>query len=217
MEDAILPHQSVRVLIPSPGPSIESTRLLLRPVEARDFPALLAVRGNPEVAKTNYPKTPFKSIEETAAWISSKIFSKGPDDVIGRSFNYSILDKSIPESEEQVIGYVSINTLSPCPEIGYSLLQESWGKGYATEALEMLLKMWWDLPRRPSGPTVSVEVEKIFAICEKENPGSCRVLKKCGFEVVKEFRYEVDELYIWSLNRPDQVVDSVVKYRYRET
>ncbi|KAJ6022005.1 N-acetyltransferase GNAT family [Penicillium herquei] len=214
--DEIFPHQSVRVLVPSLGPSIESTRLLLRPVEARDTPALLAVRGRPEVAKTNYPKTPFQSIEETEAWISGKIFSKGPDDVIGRSFNYSILDKSIPESEEQVIGYVSINSLNPCPDIGYSLLPESWNKGYATEALEMLLKMWWDLPRRPSDPTGSVDVEKVFAVCEKMNSGSYGVLKKCGFEVLKEFRFDTDELYLWSLNRPKKTLDAIVKYRYRE-
>lgn len=127
----------------------------------------------------------------------------GPEDVIGRSFNYAIVEKSISEPEEQVIGYVSVNALVPSPEIGYSLLPKFWNKGYATEALSLLLKMWWDLPRRSSSDLVgSIEdVEKIYAICEKDNPGSSKVLKKCGFEIVKEIRFEIDELYLWALER----------------
>ncbi|KAJ5107805.1 N-acetyltransferase GNAT family [Penicillium angulare] len=199
-----LPNQSVRVIIPATGPTIESDRLLLRPVAERDVPALFAVRARPEVAKTNYPKTPFKSIEETKEWLASKIF-EGSDEVNGRSFNYSIVDKSIPESEEQVIGYVSVNSLNPCPDIGYSYIPESWGKGYATEALQLLLKMWWALPRRDPQIVDGVmeDPERIFAISEKENAASCRVLTKCGFKVKKDFTYEDTDLYLWTSERPE--------------
>ncbi|KAJ5759912.1 hypothetical protein N7520_007068 [Penicillium odoratum] len=203
MED-ILPRQPVYVQIPSPGPSIESNRLLLRPVEDRDTPALFAVRRRPEVAKTNHPKTPFQSIEQTKEWLSTKIFTEGPANIIGRSFVYAILDKSIPDTEEQVIGYMGINAVHPCPEIGYSLLPESWGKGFATESLQMMLKMWWDLPRRELDDLDRLHegVEKVYAICERNNYGSCAVLKKCGFEVVKEMQFGTDELYLWSLEKP---------------
>ncbi|KAJ5649850.1 N-acetyltransferase GNAT family [Penicillium longicatenatum] len=218
MEDELLPRQPVYALVPSSGPSIESNRLLLRPVKDRDTTALFAVRARPEVAKTNYPKTPFQSIEQTKEWLSSKIF-KAPASVIGRSFVYSIVDKSIPDTEEQVIGYMGINAVDPCPEIGYSLLPESWGKGFATESLRMMLKMWWDLPRmelddldRSSG-----FVEKIYAICERDNLGSCAVLRKCGFEIVKEVEFGTDKLYLWSLDKPEsgsRVVGASVEYRY---
>ena len=128
----------------------------------------------------------------------------GPVDIIGRSFNYAILDKSIPESQEQVIGYISINTVDPCPEIGYSLLPESWGKGFATEALDLLLKMWWSLPRRSIEESGAEEgdVEKVFALSHIDNIGSYRVLEKCGFKKEKEVRYEDDRLYLWSSSRP---------------
>lgn len=149
----------------------------------------------------SYPKEPFKSIEQTREWMSSKVFLKGPEDIIGRSFNFAILDKSIPPSEEQLVGYVSVNTLEPCPEIGYSLLPESWGKGYATEALRMLLKKWWDLPRRNRVEDNAAE-EKIYAICEKQNIGSTAVLRKCGFEIVSDFCFGSDELFIWALKQP---------------
>lgn len=150
---------------------------------------------------TSYPKEPFKSIEQTREWMSNKVFLKGPADIIGQSFNFAILDKSIPESEEQLIGYVSVNTLDPCPEIGYSLLPESWGRGYATEAVGMMLKKWWALPRRNMDECHGSE-EKIYAICEKENIGSLTVLRKCGFEVVSDFCFGSDELFIWALKKP---------------
>ncbi|KAJ5794012.1 hypothetical protein N7457_000611 [Penicillium paradoxum] len=199
-----LPQQPVYVLIPSSGPSIESKRLFLRPVADTDAAALFAVRSIPEVAAMNHPRTPFKSIAETRAWMATKAFTSGPPDVIGRSFNYAILDKSIPETKERVIGSLSINQVDPYPEIGYALHPGSWGKGHATEALQLLLKLWWGLPRRSyygesAGP---VEMEKVFAFCLKRNIGSSRVLEKCGFKVVSDFRHEEDEVFIFALNRP---------------
>ena len=168
---------------------------------SRCIPRAAILRTSPN--SPSYPKEPFKSLEQTKEWLSSKIFNVGPDDVIGRSFNYAIVEKSISDPEEQVIGYVSVNALVPSPEIGYSLLPKFWNKGYATEALNLLLKMWWDLPRRSSSDLIgSIEdVERIYAICEKDNPGSCKVLKKCGFEIVKEIRFGIDELYLWALER----------------
>lgn len=116
----------------------------------------------------------------------------------------AVVDKSIASAKEQVIGYVGINTLDPCPQIGYSILPECWGKGYATEALQMMLKMWWNIPRRemPSLFAREEEPEKVYALCEKANHGSCQVLRKCNFEVVDEIRYEMDELYCWALTMP---------------
>ncbi|KAJ5167562.1 uncharacterized protein N7482_006343 [Penicillium canariense] len=195
-----LPCQPVYVNIPSSNNFAESERLLLRPICDSDAAALLAIPSRPELAKTNHPKEPFKSIEETRQWMSSKTFAEGPLDIIGCSFTFAILDKSIPKSQEQLVGYVSVNTLDPCPEIGYSLLPESWGKGFATEALRMMLKMWWDLPRR-SVDDCNGNEEKVYAICEKANEASCKVLRKCGFEVVSEFCFEGDKLLIWALQK----------------
>ncbi|OQD89714.1 hypothetical protein PENANT_c002G08735 [Penicillium antarcticum] len=198
-----LPQQPVYAIIPSQRPSIESDRLRLRPVTDADAPALFAVRSRWEVAQMNHPKIPFKSVEETRKWMSTKVFTQGPSDVIGRSFNYAILNKSIPESQEQIIGSVSINAVHPFPEIGYALLPEAWGNGYMTEALNLLLKMWWDLPRRTiEGTQQPGEREKVFALCETQNVGSSGVLKKCSFKFVSEYRYEQDELIVWGLEKP---------------
>ncbi|KAJ6181141.1 hypothetical protein N7519_011602 [Penicillium mononematosum] len=199
-----LPQQPVYVMVPSPGPSIESDRLLLRPITDADAGALFAIRSRPEVAEMNHPKTPFKSIEETREWMATKVFTSGPSDIIGRSFNYAIVDKSIAETEERVVGSLSINQVDPFPEIGYAVHPSSWGKGYATEALQLMLKMWWNLPRRTvdTRDVSPAEPEKAFALCEKRNAGSCRVLEKCGFKIVGDFQEEGIDLFIFALERP---------------
>ncbi|KAJ5148953.1 N-acetyltransferase GNAT family [Penicillium atrosanguineum] len=194
----ILPRQPVSVIVPPVAPNIESDRLLLRPVTDSDIPALFAVRSRPEVARFNHPKTPFKTHAETREWVSSKTFTSGTSDTIGRSFNYAICDKSQPGVP--LIGYLSINVVVPCPEIGYSLLPETWGKGYATEALRLMLSVWWGLPRRTWGD--EEEEERLYAISQRGNLGSCAVLRKCGFVVDREVDFEGDELYVWSVRRP---------------
>ncbi|KAJ5573994.1 Acyl-CoA N-acyltransferase [Penicillium hispanicum] len=201
----ILPPQPVYVVIPSPAPSVESSRLLLRPVADSDLRALFAIRARPEVAQFNYPKTPFGSLQETQKWVSSKVFNAGPPDVIGRSFNYAILDKLIPETEERLIGYVSINELVPSPEIGYSLVPEAWNKGYATEALQLMLKMWWSLPRRiVESDDHEERVDTVYALCETNNQGSSKVLQKCGFQGGDTVQLEGHELRVWGLRRPQE-------------
>ncbi|CAG7915912.1 unnamed protein product [Penicillium olsonii] len=199
----ILPKQRVYAIVPQHGPSIESERLLLRPVEDSDATALFGIRSLPEVAAMNWPKEPFKSIEQTRAWLSTKIFTAGPPDVIGRSFNYAIIDKSSP-NPQRVIGYLSINQVAPYPEIGYSLHPDSWGKGIATEALQLMLKMWWALPRRKQNEDEPQpnEAERAFALCEKINFGSHRVLEKCGFKLIGEYSYGGDALFVFALEKP---------------
>ncbi|OJD22967.1 hypothetical protein ACJ73_05681 [Blastomyces percursus] len=204
----LLPNEPVYVTFPTTIPSVESSRLLLRPIVDSDAAALFAIRSRPEVAADNHPKEPFKSIEQTREWMTLKTYKQGPPGIVGRSFNFAILDKSIPETQERLIGYVSVNMIVPCPKIGYSLLPESWGKGYATEALQMMLKIWWDLPRRDATESKGGDsgnggcADKIYAICQSGNHASRKVLKKAGFEIAQEVTYGGDDLLLFATERP---------------
>ena len=141
--------------------------------------------------------------------MATKIFTAGPENLIGGHFTYVLIERGQSESEIErllaggrVIGYVGINEVYPSPEIGYSIHADFWGKGYATEALEGLLKAWWEMPR-PRREDLDERVERVFAICEKINVGSSRVLSKCGLKVSQEMAFEEDELLLWELERPD--------------
>ena len=75
--------------------------------------------------------------------------------------------------KDQVIGSVLSYETDGKPEVSYWLGREYWGKGLATRALaEFLAKV---NNKRP-----------IYAQVAKDNPGSRRVLEKCGFVIIGE-------------------------------
>jgi RimJ/RimL family protein N-acetyltransferase len=57
------------------------------------------------------------------------------------------------------------------PEVSYWLGREFWGRGVATQALELFLVQVWT--ERP-----------VYARAARDNVGSLRVLEKCGFTIV---------------------------------
>ena len=73
----------------------------------------------------------------------------------------------------QVAGSVSSYEEEGKPEVTYWLGKEYWGKGIATRALKEFLAH--HNPARP-----------IYARVAKDNPGSRRVLEKCGFKIIGE-------------------------------
>ena len=88
-----------------------------------------------------------------------------------------------------------MNVVHPLPNAGYGIHYDYWGKGYATEALQGLLKAWWALPREgdenvnEDGKGAPMR-EKVLAGAAKANGASVRVLEKCGFKVYREHEYE---------------------------
>lgn len=62
-------------------------------------------------------------------------------------------------------------------EVGYWLGREFWGRGIASAALEQFLR--------------EVKTRSLYAHAVKTNPGSIRVLEKCGFILQSEDAIEV--------------------------
>lgn len=89
-------------------------------------------------------------------------------------------------------------------QVGYMLLDDFWGKGYATEALKAYLDHCWSLPRKEyvkgisdgdggeAAPDIVEEEggEVLRAITEAGNTGSIHVLQKCGFRETRRFLHE---------------------------
>jgi RimJ/RimL family protein N-acetyltransferase len=90
----------------------------------------------------------------------------------------------------QVVGSVSSYEEEGRPEVTYWLGRDYWGKGIATWALTEFLAH--HNPTRP-----------IYARVAKDNPGSRRVLEKCGFKIIGESKgfanargQEIEELLL---------------------
>ncbi|KAK5988604.1 hypothetical protein PT974_10090 [Cladobotryum mycophilum] len=88
------------------------------------------------------------------------------------------------------------------PAIGYQFVKESWGRGYATEAVGALMDAYWALPREECEVSVDKSTvremegdgsgdglvqECVIALTEEDNAGSKNVLRKCGFELEKKW------------------------------
>ena len=74
----------------------------------------------------------------------------------------------------QVVGNIVSFERSGKREIGYWIGRAHWGKGIATKALFLLLRL--------------VKERPLYAIVAKHNTASIRVLEKCGFAIEGESR-----------------------------
>jgi RimJ/RimL family protein N-acetyltransferase len=130
----------------------------LRPVEDRDLDALFEQMRDPEglwmAAFT--PEDP----DDRSAFDAHMARVRSSPDITLRSVIYN----------GQLAGTVSSFSAGGQTEVTYWIDRAVWGKGIATRALTLLLKL---VPARP-----------LHARAASDNAGSLRVLQKCGFKAV---------------------------------
>ena len=68
-------------------------------------------------------------------------------------------------------GYVQLVPIEEGWEIGYHVVKDMTGQGYATEAVQAFLPVMMD----------RLGLSQVAGICDAENAASLRVLEKCGF------------------------------------
>ena len=145
-------------------PILETKRLYLKPFTDNDFELLYKIRSSAEVMK--YISSGVRTSEQVNQELSEEIahqqkygyskwacFDKVSNEFVGRA-GFSMMDN----------GQV---------EVGYGFLPEYWGKGYATESLNALLK--WGL--------ANIDSPEIIAFTSSENLASKRVIEKCGMKL----------------------------------
>lgn len=83
----------------------------------------------------------------------------------------------INETNEPIgtISVGSMNKILGICDVGYSIGPSFWGRGYATEALGVVVKFLFE----------EVSANKITASFMIENPASGRVMEKCGMKMEK--------------------------------
>lgn len=146
-------------------PELHSERLTLRDFRDTDFDIHNTYLGNFEVSKM-LTVVPHPYTKEDGEWW----------------FDYC---KTTPHSEEinwvidngdSLVGVIGARTISTHPHIGYWLAEEHWGKGYASEATNLVCAYIFEILGADAIST------GLFSI----NPKSLNVLKKNGFEVTGE-------------------------------
>lgn len=137
-----------------------TVRLSLMAVVEGDIPTLAALGNDFEIAKYT-ARMPYPLTE---AAVASWLGSHGP--------NKTAL-KICRRSDGAICGQVGITRTDPGRgELGYWIGRAHWGQGIATEAAQAILDFAF----------AELAMEEIEASCRVTNPGSRRVIEKCGFQ-----------------------------------
>ncbi len=144
---------------------LETKRLWLRWPRASDAAAITAFAALPQVAQmTASVPHPYPAKEADRF-----IFKARAENAEGKALHLAIARKS---GSQPVFGIVSAKANGVQEvEIGYALAPEMWGKGFATEAVKMVVDTIFALT-----PAL-----RILANSRVNNPASRRVLEKSGF------------------------------------
>jgi len=153
---------------PVPFPlTLETGRLLLRPLEARDADALYTIFGDPQVMR--YWSSPaWTSPAPAAALIAS--------DGEGRAACAHARWGIVRRADDTLIGHCTLfNRDGVCrrAEIGYALAAAAQGQGCMHEALVALLADAWQ----------RLDLNRIEADIDPRNTGSARTLERLGFRL----------------------------------
>lgn len=150
---------------------LETERLILRPMTEADIEDVFILRRDDEVMR--YIREPVLSRREAEDWINL-ISSRWAKDEIGFC---SVFEKQ----SGKFAGWCGLWQLKENREIevGYAMVKEFWGKGFASEAARAFLEYGFD----------KLKLEKIVAVARPENAGSRRVMEKIGmrFDYVGKF------------------------------
>jgi [ribosomal protein S5]-alanine N-acetyltransferase len=149
-------------------PTLETDRLLLRPVTADDAPAIFAYAANPAVTRFTLFET-HQTIDDSrwfvADYARSRYACQEPDP-------FAIVWKDDPQG--LVIGSLGAHWASQphgTMEFGYALAEPFWGRGLIVEASRALLRFVF----------TDYAVERVQARVLVGNDASERVLHKLGF------------------------------------
>jgi RimJ/RimL family protein N-acetyltransferase len=189
--------ETTRPIVPLFHQPFTTERLLIRPYAPSDAEDMFILRSQPEVMIWTSSKVPDVDIEKTRRWMAAALPPWNGD-----GFSFAIEERSSPG---RVIGVIGTRFREP-PECGYMFRTETWGKGFATEALRAWLDVYWGLPRRKvtldreDGP--ASEDERLLAETALANAGSRKVLVKCGFTELRRWEEDGTQLIQYICRSP---------------
>jgi ribosomal-protein-alanine N-acetyltransferase len=162
--------------IPEQLLTINTKRLQLRRLTPDDAAAIFDYAQDPAVSKYTY-WTAHRSIADSQDFLTSVAEQYERD----RLINWGI----VLRSEEKLIGtcgFVHWHPAHARAEIGYVLARDYWGNGYMTEAVRATIAFGFHV----------MMLNRIEALCMKENLASARVMEKSGMQfegILREYAF----------------------------
>ncbi len=143
---------------------ITSSRIKLQPLEQSDWELFKELNLCPKIMEHLYDRLPLDKIKTVFESRTRPITEKSD------GWCFSISDASTGEKLGN-IGLKLTDIEERIAEVGFMLKEEAQGKGYATEALNLVAEYVFQ----------TLKLSKLAAICSTENTGSYKLLEKVGF------------------------------------
>ncbi len=149
-------------------PTIETDRLVLRPVTEADADAVFAACSNPNLTRFTLFET-HKTRDDTLAFVRDYVAASYAE-MVPDPFAVTLKNDPGP----RMVGAVGCRWASRndrTMELGYWIAEQLWGRGIAAEACRAVLRFVF----------ASYPAERIQARVVAGHPASVRVLEKVGF------------------------------------
>ena len=166
--------------------TLETERLILRPLEISDAEAMFAMDNNPNVHKYLWQQ-PTQELNETIK-IIKMVQKQYEENKIGRF-------ATIIKETSELIGWTGIKFVNDHVEngntnfydYGYRLNEKFWNKGFATEASKAWLEHGFN----------QMNIQEMNAYTHAENGASNHVLQKVGFNFMEDYPDENGVTWKW--------------------
>jgi RimJ/RimL family protein N-acetyltransferase len=153
-------------------PVLTTERLRMRPPCERDVDDVYEIYSDLHALKY-FAREPLEDREDAVRMVAEN-FSMA-EDLLARFWAICLKDS------DRMIGTFTLFHISENnrrAEVGYILKRAAWGKGYATEALQRMIRHCFD----------DLELGRLEADVDPQNHGSLSLLDRCGFEREGYFR-----------------------------
>lgn len=179
--------------------TIETERLLLRPLTLADLPLLRAIRAKEEVSRylgTSAVQTPeFVEMRLRAYLECYRRHGFGVAAAVEKSGGEFVGWGGLQPLEFGWTGVRSAQAEGGEVEVGYGFDTPHWGKGYATELAAAWLRYGFE----------EVKLARIVAVTSPQNKGSWHVMEKLGMKYETEGQFYGNECILYALSRDEFV------------
>lgn len=170
------------------SPRLETARLCLQPLAEENLETLHALWTDPQVRKFLWDDIVIVK-EATQAVLAS---SRSSFEEHGFGFWNVLLTKT-----RQFAGFCGLRFVDETPEVEilYGLWPEFWGKGFATEAAQAVLRYGFE----------GCDLDRIVAGTDPPNAASLRVIERLGMKFHRRDRRNALDVIYYSLKREETI------------
>lgn len=169
-------------------PTLETARLILRPLRESDTDAYAAMMADPEIARfltpDQRPLSPADSWRQVAMLLGHWQL---------RGFGmWAVAER---ENPGDLVGRLGPHQPGGWPdfEIGWGLARSVWGRGYATEGAAAAMRYAFEVLQRP----------RVISLIDPQNVRSAAVARRLGELPVSSWTYHGRELDVYAIEREE--------------